>query len=55
MEGAIRELASFKGISYEEAKKRVDQYNVGMAAERWDAKKPKTKEEIENFYKKESG
>ncbi len=54
MEGVIRELAQFLGISYEETKKRVEQYNVGMAAEKWDKKKPVTVEEVESFYKGEN-
>ncbi len=53
MEGAIRELARFLGISYEDAKQRVERYSVGMAAEKWDAKKPITIEDIEAFYKSE--
>jgi len=53
MEGAIRELAQFLGIPYEDAKKRVEQYSVLMAAEKWEARKPQTKEEVEAFYKEE--
>ncbi len=51
MEQVIRELARFLGVPYEETKQRVDQYSVLMAAEKWDAKKPITKEEVEAFYK----
>ena len=53
MDEAIRELARFLGIPYEEAKQRVETYSVLMAAEKWDAKKPNTKEEVEEFYKGE--
>lgn len=53
MEEAIRELARFLGISYEDAKQRVEQYNVGVAAGKWVAMKPQTKEEVESFYKNE--
>ncbi len=51
MEGAIRELARFLGITFEEAKKKVDHYSVLMAAEQWEEKKPQTKEQVEAFYK----
>ncbi len=53
MEGAIKELARFLGITFEEAQQRVEQYSVGMAAEKWGTKNPKTKEQVENFYKEE--
>ncbi len=53
MEGAIKELAQFLGIRVEEAKDRVEKYNVGIAAQRWSAKQPKTIEDFEAFYKGE--
>src|SRR3990172_3976106 len=53
MEEAIRELARFLGIPYEEAKQRIEQYSVGMAAEAWDKAKPQTKEEVEKWYKEQ--
>ncbi len=53
MEGVIRELARFLGCSFLTAKERVEGYNVGMAAEKWDTKKPTKAEEVEAFYKGE--
>ena len=53
MEGAIKELAQFLGISFEDAKERVENYSVLMAAEKWDTKKPVKVEEVEAFYKGE--
>jgi len=46
----IQELARFLGITFEEAKQRVESYNVGVAAERWNKEEPETKEEVEKFY-----
>ncbi len=51
MEGAIRELARFLGISFEEAEQRVKQYSVLMAAEKWEKEKPNTPERVKQFYK----
>ena len=51
MEEAIRELARFLGISFEEAKKRVEKYNISVAGEAWNTAEPKTKEEVDHFYK----
>ncbi len=53
MEGVIKELARFLGITYEVAKDRVERYSVLMAAEKWENKKPQTREEVEGFYKGE--
>ncbi len=51
MEQAIRELARFLGISYEETKKRIDSYTVSIAADQWNAQNPQTIKEVEKFYK----
>lgn len=51
MEQAIRELARFLAIPFEEAAKRVKDYTVMMAAGDWDKANPKTKEDVETWYK----
>ena len=51
MEQAIRELARFLGISFEEALSRVEAYNLDVANEAWDKANPKTKEDVDKFYK----
>jgi len=51
MEDAIRELSRFLDISLEEANKRVEEYNVGMAGEAWNKASPKTKEDVDQFYR----
>ncbi len=53
VEQVIKELARFLEIPFDEAKKRVEQYSVLMTAEKWEARKPKTREEVEGFYKDE--
>lgn len=50
LEQAIRELARFLGISFEEAKQRVENYNVGIATQKWNEANPKTPEDVEKFY-----
>ncbi len=52
MEQAIRELARFLGIKYEDTLERVKSYNVGIAAEDWKRADPKTPDEVENHYQK---
>lgn len=51
MEEAIRELAQFLGISFEEAQQRIEEYNVGFMGEAWKEAKPKTQEDVEKFYR----
>lgn len=51
MEEAIRELARFLGITFEEALSRVETYNLDMANEAWKKANPQTKEDVEQFYK----
>ena len=51
LEQAIKELSRFLGITFEEAKQRVEQYNVGIAAQRWHEKPPETQGDVEQFYK----
>lgn len=51
MEQVILELARFLDISFEEAKKRVEEYNVGIAGEAWNKASPKVKEDVDQFYR----
>ncbi len=53
MEGAIRELSRFLGISFKDTQHRINTYDVGMAAERWKVRNPITPKEVEDFYKEE--
>ena len=46
----IQELARFLGITVEEAKQRVEEYNVGIAAQKWVNENPKTVKQVTNFY-----
>ena len=47
----IGELARFLEIPVEEARQRVEAYNVGVAAQRWHESAPDTRETVEAFYK----
>jgi 2-polyprenyl-3-methyl-5-hydroxy-6-metoxy-1,4-benzoquinol methylase len=51
LEQVIRELAHFLNISYEEAKRRVENYNLADAARKWDEARPANVKEVEKFYK----
>ena len=51
LDQVINELARFLGITFEEAKQRVEEYNVGVAAEKWNEANPKTVKEVEKFYR----
>ncbi len=51
LDQVIRELARFLNITFEDAKQRVENYNVGIAAERWNKEEPQTPQEVEKFYK----
>jgi len=46
----IQELSRFLGITFEEAKQRVENYNIGIAAQKWGESNPQTKEQVEKFY-----
>lgn len=52
---ATKELARFLEIPYEEALKRVHEYTVLEAAERWRNASPQTAKEVEDWYRKEAG
>ncbi len=53
MEQVIIELARFLNIAPEEAARRVKEYNVGMAAAKWREANPKTKDDVEKFYREQ--
>ncbi len=53
MEQVVHELSRFLGITYVEAKNRVDNYTVKIAADKWDAQNPAKAKEVEDFYKGE--
>ena len=48
----IQELARFLGLTFEETKQRVEDYNVGVMARDWDDSPPDVPEDVENFYKR---
>ena len=50
----INELARFLGISPEEAKHRVEHYQLNIANEAWQKANPKTPDEVDEFYKTET-
>jgi len=52
IEQATRELARFLGISYKQALKRVQEYTIVEAAEKWVTGNPQTAEEVTEWYKK---
>lgn len=54
MEEAIRELARFLGLTYEETKAKVDGYTVGVAAGVWGKNNPQTPEEVERHYREDT-
>jgi SAM-dependent methyltransferase len=53
LETVIRELARFLDVSYDEALKRVKEYNLLSAAEKWEKKHPVSAGEVEEFYRTE--
>lgn len=52
MESTITELARFLSISQDEARNRVESYHPRQLAEDWNRIKPKTPEEVNDFYAK---
>lgn len=55
LDGAVRELARFLGIPFEEVLKRIQEYTLLEAAERWRNANPQTAQEVEEWYRKEAG
>ncbi len=51
LDQVIQELARFLNITLEEARQRVEQYNAGVAAERWRETQPDGRQGVEAFYK----
>ena len=49
MRTVINELARFLGISPEEAKHRVEHYQLSIANEAWQKANPKTPDEVDEF------
>ena len=54
MKQAILELARFLGISFEEAKQRVEHYQLDITSEAWKKANPQTADEVDEFYKNET-
>lgn len=50
-EVTVKELARFLEITPEEAKKRVEEYSLAEAAEKWNKASPKTPEDVDEFYR----
>jgi len=51
LDQAIRELARYLEIPFEEAKQRVESYDIGIASQRWCNATPKTSGDVEAFYR----